>query len=103
MIPSQTVLKTLVTVVGIFLINTPVIAAGPSDSGRPGSQEERKVFQQQNSDKGQQGQDLINQQGMSSQQRNMPATEKNTGADLTAGRDSHLGPHDQQSPSGNRK
>lgn len=100
MTPSHTALKTLVGVVGISLMSTAVIAAGASESGGAGSQQERKVFQQQNSDKAQQGQDLVNEQRMSSQQPNMQAPEKNTGADRTGGRDSHLGPHDQQSPSG---
>ena len=102
MTPSHTALKTFVGVVAISLMSTAVIAAAASESGGA-DQQERKVFQQQNSDKAQPAQDLINQQRMSSQQPNKQAPEKNTGADLTGGRDSHLGPHDQQSPSGQRK
>src|SRR5579884_2259679 len=66
--------------------STPSFAAEPSGGGRSGAGE-RQAFQQQRSDKTQQGQELVNQQSMSPQ--------TNTGADLTGGRDSHLGPHDE--------
>lgn len=80
----------MLSLVGLIAFCLPAFAAesGRSGSSSGGGQVDAQTFQQQRSDKTQQAQDLINQQPMTPQ--------RNTGADLSGGRDSHLGPHDAQ-------
>ncbi|HKN86461.1 MAG TPA: hypothetical protein VJV04_06360 [Nitrospiraceae bacterium] len=80
----------MLSLIGVVALSLPTFAAesGRQGSSSGGGQVDAQTFQQQRSDKTQQAQDLINQQPMTPQ--------RNTGADLTSGRDSHLGPHDSQ-------
>lgn len=77
-------------VIGLVAFSLSGISAFAAESNRPtgGTPHDAQAFQQQRSDKTQQAQDLINKQPMTPQ--------GNTGADLTGGRDSHLGPHESQ-------
>lgn len=97
---------------GLVALCVPAMAADDSGTGGKGKgmQQEREAFRQQNSDKMQQGQDMINQQPMSSQQSDKHGSDmkpgqssRNTGADLSGGRDSHLGPHDSQDSQSSKK
>ena len=90
MIIRRKLAASMLSLIGLIAFSLPTFAAesGRSGSSGGGGQVDAQTFQQQRSDKTQQGQDLINQQPMSPQ--------RNTGADLSAGRDSHLGPHDSQ-------
>lgn len=131
----RTVSSGLLSIIGLVALSTPAMAADDSRGGKnQGMQQEREAFQQQRSDKTQQGQDMINQQPMSPQtgsqsgrstgmekmqqgqemgnQQSMSSQQsdkhgtmekqgggqsgRNTGSDLSGGRDSHLGPHDSQ-------
>jgi len=88
----------MLTLAGLIAFSIPPVAA---ESGRSGSGDrpvDAQTFQQQRSDKTQQAQDLINKQPMAAQGSDMSTGKQsgNTGADLTSGRDSHLGPHDAQ-------
>ena len=82
----------LCAMVGLIAFSIPAQAA---EGGQPS---DTQRFQQQRSDKTQQGQDLVNKQPMTKQSGDNPGGKQslNTGADLTSGRDSHLGPHDNQ-------
>ena len=87
---TRNIVGSMLSLIGLIAFCLPTFAAesGRSGSSSAGEQVDAQTFQQQRSDKTQQGQDLVNQQPMSPQ--------RNTGADLSAGRDSHLGPHDSQ-------
>ncbi len=82
----------LLSLAGLIAFSIPTFAAEGV------KQPDAQTFQQQRSDKTQQGQELINKQPMAPQ-GSEPRDAKqstNTGADLSAGRDGHLGPHDSQ-------
>ena len=124
---SRLFITGLLSFVGCVALSVPAMAADDSRMGgkNQGTQQEKEGFQQQRSDKTQQGQDMINKQPMSSQQSdkskdcssvtavagcNYPnegkpggTQSKNTGADLSAGRDSHLGPHEGQDSQSSKK
>ncbi|MEP6888682.1 MAG: hypothetical protein ABI945_10235 [Nitrospirales bacterium] len=97
----------LLSLIGLIAFSIPTLAAegGSSASGSGGKQPDTQTFQQQRSDKTQQGQELINKQPMTSQEAETQEGKKSTnmGADLTGGRDSHLGPHDAQESQMQRK
>ena len=82
----------LLSLVGLAAFSIPTYAA------EGGKQPDAQPFQQERSDKTQQGQELINKQPMTSQgaETQVGKQSPNMGADLTGGRDSHLGPHDAQ-------
>jgi len=125
---SRLFITGLLSFVGCVALSVPVMAADDSHMGgkNQGTQQEKEGFQQQRSDKTQQGQDMINKQPMSSQQSDKSKSDcssvtavagcnypnegkqggtqsKNTGADLSAGRDSHLGPHEGQDSQSSKK
>lgn len=77
----------LLSVVGLIAFSIPTFGA----EGSGGGKQDAQTSQQQRSDKMQQG-----QQPMASQGSEGGKQSTNTGADLTSGRDSHLGPHDAQ-------
>jgi hypothetical protein len=86
----------MLSLVGFIALSTLAFAEGGSAGSGDGKQD-AQTFQQQRSDKTQQGQDLMNKQPMAPQGSETRATQSgNTGADLSGGRDSHLGPHDSQ-------
>ena len=105
---SQKTSAGMLSLMGLIALSTPGFAAdnpfvlaqsgsggnaGASSSGSSGGgtqQGQRQMFEQQRSDKTQQGQQMINEQTMKEQQ----PQQGNTGANLSGGRDSHLGPHD---------
>lgn len=97
----------MLSLVGLIAFSIPTFAAegGSSGSGSGGKQQDAQTFQQQRSDKTEQGQDLINKQPMTSQGSETQGGKQSTnmGADLTSGRDSHLGPHDAQGSQGQKK
>jgi hypothetical protein len=80
----------LLSIVGLIAFSLPGYAA------ESGKQSDAQTFQQQRSDKTQQGQDLVNKQPMTMQSESGGKQSTNTGADLSGGRDSHLGPRDAQ-------
>ena len=90
----------MLTLAGLIALSIPTVAAesGRSGSGSGDKPVDAQTFQQQRSDKTQQAQDLINKQPMAAQGSEMSTGKQsgNTGADLTSGRDNHLGPHDAQ-------
>lgn len=90
----------LLSLAGLIAFSMPSFAAesGQSGSGSGERPVDAQTFQQQRSDKTQQGQDLINKQPMAAQQSEPQAGKQstNTGADLSGGRHGHLGPHDSQ-------
>ena len=128
---SRQFIAGFLSLVGCVALSLPATAADDSRMGgkNQGTQQEKEkdAFQQQRSDKTQQGQEMINQQSMSSQQSdkskpdcssvtavagcNYPSSDskqgasqsKNTGADLSGGRDSHLGPHEGQDSQSSKK
>ncbi|WP_447983966.1 hypothetical protein [Nitrospira sp. Nam74] len=93
------------SLLGVIALSTLAFGEGGSSGSGGGGKQDVQTFQQQRSDKTQQGQDLINKQPMAPQ-RSESRNDKqsgNTGADLTGGRDSHLGPHDAQETQTQRK
>jgi len=125
---SRLFITGLLSFVGCVALSVPAMAADDSRMGgkNQGTQQEKEGFQQQRSDKTQQGQDMINKQPMSSQQSDKSKSDcssvsagpgcgypsdskqggsqsKNMGADLTGGRDSHLGPHEGQDSQSSKK
>jgi hypothetical protein len=124
---SRLFIAGLLSFVGCVALSVPAMAAEDSRMGgkNQGTQQEKEGFQQQRSDKTQQGQDMINKQPMSSQQSDKSKADcssvtavagcnypnegkqggqaKNTGADLSGGRDSHLGPHEGQDSQSSKK
>lgn len=79
---------------GLFAMVSLIAFSNPALAAESGQASDAQTFQQQRSDKTQQGQDLVNKQPMTKQSGEKQSI--NTGADLTSGRDSHLGPHDNQ-------
>ena len=74
-----------------LMMSMPSLAADQGSSGGSGgTQQGQHTFQQQRSDKTQQGQQMINEQPMKEQDSS------NTGGDLSGGRDRHLGPQATQ-------
>ena len=67
---SRLFIAGLLSFVGCVALSVPAMAADDSRMGgkNQGTQQEKEGFQQQRSDKTQQGQDMINKQPMSSQQ-----------------------------------
>jgi len=125
---SRLFITGLLSFVGCVALSVPAMAADDSRMGgkNQGTQQEKEGFQQQRSDKTQQGQDMINKQPMSSQQSDKSKSDcssvsaapgcgypsdskqggsqaKNTGADLSGGRDGHLGPHEGQDSQSSKK
>jgi hypothetical protein len=88
----------MLTLAGLIAFSLPAFGAESGRSGGGDKPVDAQTFQQQSSDKTQQAQDLINKQPMAAQGSEMSTGKQsgNTGADLTSGRDSHLGPHDAQ-------
>jgi hypothetical protein len=88
----------MVSLVGIIALSTLAFAEGGSSGSGSGSKQPDTKTQQQRSEKTQQGQDPINTQPMAPQASGTQSGKQstNTGADLSGGRDSHLGPHDAQ-------
>ncbi|MDQ6735428.1 MAG: hypothetical protein M3Z35_15145 [Nitrospirota bacterium] len=90
----------MLSLVGMMALSIPAFAAegGRSGSGSGDKPVDPQTFQQQRSDKTQQGQDLVNKQPMAAQGSPTDSGKQsmNTGADLSGGRDTHLGPHDSQ-------
>ena len=83
---------------GLFAMVGLIAFSNPAQAAESGQASDAQTFQQQRSDKTQQGQDLVNKQPMTKQSGENAGGKQsiNTGADLTSGRDSHLGPHDNQ-------
>lgn len=85
----------LLLLLGMIAFAVPAWTADSNPGGKPS---DTKTSQQQRSDKTQQGEELVNKQPMAPQDSESQTGKQplNTGADLTGGRDSHLGPHDVQ-------
>ena len=83
----------ILSLVALIAVSIHAFAAegGSSRSGSGGKQEDAQTSQQQRSDK-------TDKQPMASQESDSHVEKQsiNTGADLSRGRDSHLGPHDAQ-------
>jgi hypothetical protein len=90
----------VLSLVGMMAFTIPAFTAegGRSSSGSGDKPVDAQTFQQQRSDKTQQGQDLVNKQPMAAQGSPTDSGKRymNTGADLSGERDTHLGPHDSQ-------
>jgi len=90
----------VLSLVGMMAFTSPAFTAegGRSGSGSGNKPVDAQTFQQQSSDKTQQGQDLVNKQPMAAQGSPTDSGKRysNTGADLSGERDTHLGPHDSQ-------
>ena len=95
----------VLSLLSVIALNPLASGDGGSSASGGGGKQDVQTFQQQRSDKTQQGQDLINKQPMASQgsETRNDKQSGNTGADLTGGRDSHLGPHDPQESQTQRK
>jgi hypothetical protein len=79
----------MLSIIGFIALSTVAFAEGSGSGSSAGGKQDTQPSQQQRSDK--------KQQGQTSQGSETRATQSgNTGADLSSGRDSHLGPHDSQ-------